>query len=117
MARRRRQSNQKQKDRLGIAMLVGALAGFAIGAITGLSSTALDAPVLMPFAGAAIGVLVAAVIVGVSSVGSARERAAQRASERAQAHARLRHAAHDGWIEGIDLTAEMRPPGRDRSRR
>src|SRR3954465_5478396 len=107
MARRRQ---TKQKDRLGIAMLLGALVGFAIGAVAGLSSTALDAPVLMPFAGAAIGVLVAAVIVGMTSVSSAREQAARRASERARAHARLRHAAHDGWIDDIDLAAETRPP-------
>src|SRR3954449_11763389 len=96
----------KQKERPRIAMLLGALVGFAIGGVTGLSSTALDAPVLMPFAGAAIGVLVAAVIVGMTSVGAARERAAQQASERARAHARLRHAAHDGWIDDIDLAAE-----------
>jgi acetyl-CoA carboxylase carboxyltransferase component len=113
MARRRR---TKQKDRLGIAMLLGALVGFAIGAVIGLGSTALDAPVLLPFAGAAVGVLVAAVIVGVMSVGSAREQAARRASERARAHARLRHAAHDGWIDDIDLTAETRPPPRSARR-
>jgi hypothetical protein len=93
-------------------MLLGALVGFAIGGVAGLSSTALDAPVLMPFAGAAIGVLAAAVIVGMLSAGSARERAAAQASERARAHARLRHASHDGWIEGIDLTAETRPQPR-----
>src|SRR3954468_25048694 len=113
MARRRQ---TKQKDRLGIAMLLGSLVGFAIGAVSGLSSTALDAPVLMPFAGAAIGVLVAAVVVGVTSVGPARERAARQASERARAHARLRHAAHDGWIDDIDLAAETRPESR-RTRR
>src|SRR3954467_8607575 len=110
MASRRRRS--RQKDRLGIAMLLGALVGFAIGAIAGLSSTALDAPVLMPFAGAAIGVLVAAVVVGLLSFGSARERAAQQASERARAHARVRAAAHDGWINDIDLSDEIRPPSR-----
>jgi hypothetical protein len=112
--RRRRRS--REKDRLGIAMLLGALVGFAIGAIAGLSSTALDAPVLMPFVGAAVGVLVAAVFVGVTSVGAARERAAQQASERARAHARLRHAAHDGWIDDIDLAAETRPPPRSARR-
>jgi hypothetical protein len=100
----------RQKDRLAIAMLLGALVGFAIGAVTGLSSTALDAPVLLPFAGAAIGVLVAAAIVGVLSFGSAREQGRRRATEQAQSRARLRHAAHDGWIEGIDLTADAPPP-------
>lgn len=97
-------------------MLLGALGGFAIGAIVGLSSTALDAPVLMPFAGAAIGVLAAAVVVGALSLGSARERAARQASERALAHERLRHAAHDGWISDIDLSAEERPPPRSARR-
>jgi acetyl-CoA carboxylase carboxyltransferase component len=93
-------------------MLLGALLGFAIGAAVGLSSTALDAPVLMPFAGAAIGVLVAAVAVGLLSFGSARERAAEQANERARAHARVRAAAHDGWISDIDLGDEFRPPSR-----
>jgi hypothetical protein len=55
-------------------------------------------------------VLVAASIVGVLSFGSARERATRQADERAQSRARLRHAAHDGWIEGIDLTADAPPP-------
>jgi hypothetical protein len=110
MASRRRRSGQK--DRLGIAMLLGALVGFAIGAVAGLSSTALDAPVLMPFAGAAIGVLVAAAAVGFLSFGAARERAARQASERARAHARVRAAAHDGWISDVDLGDELRPASR-----
>ena len=105
---RRRRS--KQKDRLGIAMFLGALLGFAIGGLAGLSSTALDAPVLLPFAGAAIGVLVAAVIVGVLSAGAARERALREAEERARSRARLRHAAHDGWVDGIDLRVDAPPP-------
>jgi hypothetical protein len=100
----------KQKDRLGIAMFAGAVVGFAIGALTGLSSNALDAPVLLPFAGAAIGVAVAALVVGVLSFGSARERAVQQADERARSRARLRHAAHDGWIDGIDLRDDAPPP-------
>jgi hypothetical protein len=106
---------RRQADRLGIAMLLGALVGFAIGALVGLSSTALDAPVLMPFLGAAIGVFVAALVVGVLSFGSARERAAQQASERARAHARVRAAAHDGWISDIDLSDEFRTPSARRS--
>jgi hypothetical protein len=105
---RRRRS--RQKDRLAIAMFLGALVGFAVGAVTGLGSTALDAPVLLPFAGAAIGVGVAAALVGLLSFGSARERAVRQAAERAQSRARLRHAAHDGWIEGIDLTVDAPPP-------
>jgi hypothetical protein len=110
LSRMRRRRPRTQKDRLGIAMFLGALIGFAIGAVMGLSSTALDAPVLMPFAGAAIGVVVAAVVVGFLSLGSSRERAARQASERARAHARLRAASHDGWISDIDLTADAPPP-------
>src|SRR3954462_10654924 len=105
----------RQKDRLGIAMFLGALVGVAIGAVAGLSSNALDAPALLPFAGAAIGVLVAAVVVGVLSFGAARERAAQQASERARAHARVRAAAHDGWISDVDLSDEFRTPSARRS--
>src|SRR4051794_1549811 len=104
MRRRRR-----QKDRLAIAMFVGALVGFVIGALVGFSSNALDAPVLMPFGGAAIGVLVAAVVVGLLSFGSARERAVQQADERERSRARLRKAAHDGWIGDIDLVADPPP--------
>src|SRR4051794_34540090 len=114
MARRRQ---TKKKDRFGIAMLLGALAGFAIGAVAGLSSTALDAPVLMPFAGAAIGVLVAAVVVGVLSAGAARERAAAQAGGGGRANAWLRHASHDGGTDGIALTGETRPRPRSTPRR
>jgi hypothetical protein len=96
-------------DRLGLAMLAGAFLGFAIGAMVGLGSTALDAPVLMPFVGAAVGVLVAAIAVGVLGMSGARERGRQRASQRELAHQRLRREAHRGWAEGIDLTAETRP--------
>ena len=96
-------------------MFLGALIGFLVGAVTGLSSNDLDAPVLLPIAGAAIGVFAAALVVGVLSVGSARERAAREASEREQARERVRRAAHDGWIDDIDLRAEGRAQPQPRS--
>lgn len=93
-------------------MLLGALVGFAIGAALGLGSTALDAPVLMPFVGAAAGVVVAAVVIGVLGISGARERGRQEATRRELGHLRLRDEAHRGWIDGIDLSAEApQPPG------
>src|SRR3954454_6843031 len=93
-------------DRLALAMLAGAVVGFLIGASVGLGSTALDAPVLMPFVGAAIGVLVAAIVVGAIGMSGARERGRQLAIERELAHQQQRREAHRGWADGIDLTAE-----------
>jgi len=92
-------------------MLAGAILGFAIGAMVGLGSTALDAPVLMPFVGAAIGVVAAAIVVGALGMSGARERGRQQASRRELAHQQLRREAHHGWAEGIDLTAETRSRG------
>jgi hypothetical protein len=91
-------------------MLLGALLGFAVGAVVGLGSTSLAAPVVLPFAGAAAGVLLAGTI-GMAA-GSGRGR--REAVERARMHAQLRSAAHEGWEEGIDLTADAppRPPAR-----
>jgi hypothetical protein len=105
MRRRRRQA-----DRLGIFMFLGALVGFVIGGLIGFGSTALDAPVLLPFLGAAIGVAAGAAVAGLLSIGSTRQEIRRRTTERARSRARVRHAAHDGWIEGIDLTADAPPP-------
>jgi len=93
-------------------MLAGALVGFGIGAVLGLSSVDLAAPVLWPFAGAAVGVLVAALVAGTLGRGTAVERARVMAMERDAGHARFRDEARRGWIEGIDLTADAPPrPG------
>ena len=93
-------------------MLAGAVIGFAIGATVGLGSSALDAPVLLPFVGAAAGVLVAALALGVLGFSEARERGKLQATRRELSHMRLRDEAHRGWVEGIDLAAEAsrRPP-------
>ncbi|MEA2423368.1 MAG: hypothetical protein QOF55_2467 [Thermoleophilaceae bacterium] len=109
-------SSRRHIDRLGAAMLVGALVGFVAGAMAGLSSSALDAPVLLPFAGAGLGVLVAGVAGGLLGAAGARDRGRREASERALLHARLRDEAHRGWIDGIDLTAEAPPPPGRRAR-
>jgi hypothetical protein len=101
----------RHSHRLELAMLAGALVGFAIGAVVGLGSNALDAPVLLPFVGAAAGVLAAALVMGVLGFSGARERGKLESTRRELAHMRLRDEAHRGWIEGIDLSAEApRPP-------
>jgi zinc transporter ZupT len=96
-----------------MAMLLGGLLGFVIGAVAGLGSSALDAPVLMPFLGAAAGVLLGAVVTSILGFSGARERGREQATRRELAHRRLRHESHQGWIEGIDLTAETPPRRRE----
>jgi hypothetical protein len=95
-------------------MLAGAVIGFAIGAVVGLGSNALDAPVLLPFVGAAAGVLVAAVVMGLLGFSGARERGRLESTRRELAHLRLRDEAHRGWISDVDLKAEAPPSRRDR---
>jgi hypothetical protein len=99
----------RHADHLGMAMLFGAVIGFAVGAVAGLSSVDLAAPVVWPFAGAAAGVFVAAVVAGTLGRGAAAERGRRQATESAAGHARFRDEARRGWIEGIDLTADAPP--------
>jgi hypothetical protein len=107
------QRRRNRPDRLALAMFAGALVGFVVGAAIGLGSNAIDAPVLMPFVGAAAGVIVAALVVGVLGISGARRRGRQEATRRELGHMRLRDEAHRGWIDGIDLAAEaQRPPRR-----
>jgi hypothetical protein len=105
----------RHSHRLELAMLAGAAIGFAVGAVVGLGSSALDAPVLLPFVGAAAGVMVAALVMGVLGFSGARERGKLESTRRELAHMRLRDEAHRGWIEDIDLTAEAPRPPRDPS--
>jgi hypothetical protein len=100
------QSSRRHTDRLGAAMLIGALIGFVVGAIAGLSSIDLAAPVMLPFAGAAAGVLVAGSIGMAAGMGRGR----REATERAMVHERLRAESHLGWIDGIDLLHDAPPP-------
>ena len=103
-------SRRRHVDRLGAAMFVGALIGFALGVIAGFSSEALDQPVVLPFAGAAIGVAVGALLAGSFGFAGWRGRGRREATERALAHDALREEAHRGWIDDIDLTADAPPP-------
>ena len=104
----------KNTDRLGVALLLGALIGFVIGGVIGFSSTSLDAPVVWPFAGAAIGVLVTGVIAAVVSrfQGSPSERPGPLSG--ALDPDRFRRESRQGWVDGIDLASDPppRPPQR-----
>jgi hypothetical protein len=105
----------KNTDRLVVALLLGALIGFVIGGVIGFSSTSLDAPVIWPFAGAAIGVLVTGVIAALVArfTRSAAERP-DRLSEELDPD-RFRQKSRQGWVEGIDLASDPppRPPQRE----
>jgi hypothetical protein len=105
----------KNTDRLGVALLLGALIGFVIGGVIGFSSTSLDAPVIWPFAGAAIGVLVTGVIAAI--VARLTRSAAERPDPLTEAldpH-RFRQESRQGWVDGIDLASDPppRPPQRE----
>ena len=101
-------------DRLGVALLLGALIGFVIGGVIGFSSESLDAPVVWPFAGAAIGVFVTGVVAAiVARVTRSPEARPDPLAEALDAD-RFRRQARQGWVEGIDLASDPppRPPQR-----
>jgi hypothetical protein len=83
--------------------------------VIGFSSTSLDAPVVWPFAGAAIGVLVTGLIAAI--VARLTRSAEERPDALAEAldPARFRHESREGWVEGIDLASDPppRPPQRE----
>jgi membrane protein DedA with SNARE-associated domain len=107
----------RRPDRLGAAMLLGALVGFVVGALAGLSSPDLSAPVLLPFAGAAAGVFAGAVIAATLGLRAGVERGRREASAREATHQRMRREAHRGWIDGIDLSADAPPAPPRQTRR
>jgi hypothetical protein len=90
---------------MDVAMLLGALVGFLIGAGVGISEVNLTALVLAPFAGAAAGVLLAGTIGLAAGWGRGRRAALERAAD----HERLRAEAHAAWIDGVDLSGNPPP--------
>jgi hypothetical protein len=87
-------------DPTGAAVLAGALLGFAVGAVLGVAGTGMSSPVVAPLLGALCGVVATGVpfmLVG------ARHRRAEHELREAR-HEEFRVAAHDGWIEGVDLS-------------
>jgi hypothetical protein len=104
----------KSTDRLGVALLLGALIGFVIGGVIGFSSASLDAPVVLPFAGAAAGVLVTGLIAGIVAWVSRGDDGEREAKARDRDHAQFRQEARQGWVDGIDLASDPppRPPRR-----
>jgi integral membrane sensor domain MASE1 len=100
-------STRRSHDALGAAMLVGALAGFVIGALLGIKGEDFASPIVTPFVGAICGVVVAGLPFVVTA--TARHRRELRLME--AGHDEFRAKAHDGWIEEVDLTSEApRPP-------
>ena len=92
-------------------MLLGALVGFAVGAVAGINGTDLASPVVAPLIGLLCGV--AAGGIPFLFTGAAQHRREERLRE--ARHDTFRVQAHDGWIEGIDLEADV-PPRRPRRR-
>jgi hypothetical protein len=105
----------KNTDRLGVALLLGAAIGFVIGGVIGFSSTSLDAPVVWPFAGAAIGVLVTGVIAAVVARMTRSAEARPDPLTDALDPDRFRRESRQGWVDGIDLASDPppRPPQRE----
>jgi hypothetical protein len=94
----------RSRDLAGAAVLAGALIGFVIGALEGIGGSSLSSPVLLPFVGALCGVVLAGI--PFLFAGALHHRAEERLRE--QRHREFRVAAHDGWIEGIDLSETRR---------
>src|SRR5437762_11157953 len=99
----------KDTDRLGVALLLGALIGFVIGGVIGFSSESLDAPVIWPFAGAAIGVFVTGIVAAIVTRLSRTGEEAPDPLAEALDPDRFRREARQGWVEGIDLASDPPP--------
>jgi hypothetical protein len=85
-------------------VLVGALIGFALGAVVGITGHGLSSPVVAPLVGALCGVA----ITGVPFVFAGARHRREEIELREARHQEFRLAAHDGWIEGIDLSETLR---------
>ena len=101
-------------DRLGVALLLGALIGFVIGGVIGFSSESLDAPVIWLFAGAAIGVFVTGIVAAIVARVTRTGKEAPDPLAEALDPDRFRRESRQGWVDGIDLAADPppRPPQR-----
>jgi hypothetical protein len=87
-------------------MLVGALAGFVIGALLGIRGQDFASPVVTPFVGAICGVFVAGLPFVVTA--TARHRREVRLLE--AGHDEFRLKARDGWIDEVDLPSDATRP-------
>jgi chloramphenicol 3-O-phosphotransferase len=91
-------------DPTGAAVFVGALLGFAVGAVVGISGHGMSSPVVAPLVGAICGVVITGLPFLLTGVRHRREEVERREAR----HQEFRLAAHDGWIEGIDLSDARR---------
>jgi hypothetical protein len=91
-------------DATGAAVFVGALIGFMIGAVVGISGHGMSSPVVAPFVGALCGVAITGLPFLLTGARHRREEIERREAR----HQEFRLAAHDGWIEDIDLSDAQR---------
>jgi hypothetical protein len=96
--------SHRPHDPTGAAVLVGALIGFALGAVVGITGHAMSSPVVAPFVGALCGVAITGLPFLLTGARHRREELELREAR----HQEFRLAAHDGWIEGIDLSDARR---------
>src|SRR6476661_7722933 len=89
----------KTTDRLGVALLLGALIGFVIGGVIGFSSESLDAPVIWPFAGAAIGVFATGVVAAIVARATRSRVAPPNSVAEALDPDRFRRQSRQGWVD------------------
>jgi hypothetical protein len=97
---------------MGVAMLLGAIAGFGLGALIGIGGPDLSSPLVLPLVGALCGVAISALPFLLA--GAIRHRREERL--RLARHEKFRVRAHDGWIEGIDLKTDAPVPERRQPR-
>jgi hypothetical protein len=90
---------RRHADRLGAAMLLGALVGFVVGASAGFGSAGMAEPVVLPLVGALAGIALAWLPFAWFEAAGRRSHARDRERE----HDQLRVEAHRGWIEDVDL--------------
>ena len=105
-------ARRRPHDLMGVAMLLGAIAGFAVGALNGIGGSDMSSAVVLPLVGALCGVVIAGLPFVLAAV--LRHRRDDRL--RQARHETFRVRAHDGWIEGIDLNSDAPVPARRQPR-